>query len=52
MTSSAPSRTPRLHFDLTTIQLFIAVADQGSITRGAERLHLAPAAASRRILEL
>ncbi|MBP0630179.1 MULTISPECIES: LysR family transcriptional regulator [unclassified Cupriavidus] len=52
MTSSAPIRAPRLHFDLTTIQLFIAVADQGSITRGAERVHLAAAAASRRILEL
>ncbi|TDF67997.1 LysR family transcriptional regulator [Cupriavidus sp. L7L] len=52
MTSSASSRLPRLHFDLTTVQLFIAVADLGSITRGAERLHLAPAAASRRILEL
>lgn len=52
MTPSAHPRNPRLHFDLTTIQLFIAVADQGSITRGAERLHLAAAAASRRILEL
>ncbi len=52
VTPSTPSRNPRLHFDLTTIQLFIAVSDQGSITRGAERLHLAAAAASRRILEL
>ncbi len=52
VTPSIPSRNPRLHFDLTTIQLFIAVSDQGSITRGAERLHLAAAAASRRILEL
>ncbi len=52
MTSSPPLRTIRLHFDLTTVQLFIAVADFGSITRGAERLYLAPAAASRRILEL
>jgi DNA-binding transcriptional LysR family regulator len=52
VTSSFTARTPRLHFDLTTIQLFIAVSDQGSITRGAERLHLAAAAASRRILEL
>lgn len=43
---------PRLHFDLTTVQLFIAVAETGGITRGAERLHLAPTAASRRILEL
>ncbi|RDK06830.1 LysR family transcriptional regulator [Cupriavidus lacunae] len=52
MTSSPPLRATRLHFDLTTVQLFIAVADAGSITRGAERLHLAPAAASRRVLEL
>ncbi len=52
MTSSPPLRTTRLHFDLTTVQLFIAVADAGSITRGAERLHLAAAAASRRVLEL
>ncbi|UIF85689.1 LysR family transcriptional regulator [Cupriavidus sp. UYPR2.512] len=52
MTSAPPLRSTRLHFDLTTVQLFIAVADAGSITRGAERLHLAPAAASRRVLEL
>lgn len=45
-------RSSRLHFDLITVQLFIAVADLGSITRGAARLHLAPAAASRRVLEL
>ena len=42
----------RIHFDLTTINLFIAIAEGGGVTRGAERLHLAPAAASRRILEL
>lgn len=52
VTSPQPLRSARLHFDLTTVQLFIAVADCGSITRGAERLHLAPAAASRRVLEL
>ncbi|SCU85585.1 GntR family transcriptional regulator [Cupriavidus necator] len=52
MTSPSSLRSTRLHFDLITVQLFIAVADLGSITRGAERLHLAPAAASRRILEL
>jgi DNA-binding transcriptional LysR family regulator len=44
--------TARLHFDLTTVQLFIATAELGGVTRGAERLHMAPAAASRRILEL
>lgn len=42
----------RLHFDLTTVQLFIAIAELGGVTHGAARLHLAPAAASRRILEL
>jgi DNA-binding transcriptional LysR family regulator len=42
----------RLHFDLTTVQLFIATAELGGVTRGAERMHMAPAAASRRILEL
>lgn len=52
VTSPLPLRSPRLHFDLTTVQLFIAVAELGGITRGAERLHLAPAAASRRVLEL
>ncbi len=52
MTPSQLLSSSRLHFDLTTVQLFIAVADQGSVTRGAERLHLAAAAASRRILEL
>lgn len=42
----------RLHFDLTTLQLFIATAELGGVTRAAERLHIAPAAASRRIIEL
>lgn len=42
----------RLSFDLTTLQLFIATAELGSVTRAAQRLHIATAAASRRILEL
>jgi DNA-binding transcriptional LysR family regulator len=42
---------PRIHFDLTTLRLFIATAELGSVTRAAERVHLAPAAASRRIQE-
>ncbi|MEF7613167.1 LysR family transcriptional regulator [Aquincola sp. MAHUQ-54] len=45
-------RPARLHFDLTTLQLFIATAELGGVTRAAERVHIAPAAASRRILEL
>ncbi|MEO7400265.1 MAG: LysR family transcriptional regulator [Polaromonas sp.] len=42
----------RIHFDLTTLHLFIATAELGGVTRAAERVHLAPAAASRRIQEL
>lgn len=42
----------RLHFDLTTLRLFEATAELGAITRAAERLALAPAAASRRIARL
>ncbi|QQO35129.1 LysR family transcriptional regulator [Bradyrhizobium diazoefficiens] len=38
-----------MRFDLVDLQLFIAVADQRSITRGAERSHLALASASARI---
>ena len=34
-----------MRFDLVDLQLFIAVADQRSITRGAERSHLALASA-------
>lgn len=49
MTLKLPARP---HFDLTTVHLFIATAELGSVTRAAERLHIAPAAASRRIAEL
>jgi hypothetical protein len=38
-----------MRFDLVDLQLFIAVADQRSITRGADRAHLALASASARI---
>jgi len=38
-----------MRFDLVDLQLFIAVADQRSITRGAERSHLALASASERM---
>ena len=38
-----------MRFDLVDLHLFIAVADQRSITRGAERSHLALASASARI---
>jgi DNA-binding transcriptional LysR family regulator len=38
-----------VRFDLVDLQLFIAVADHRSITRGADRAHLALASASARI---
>ena len=38
-----------MRFDLVDLQLFIAVADGHSITRGADRAHLALASASARI---
>jgi DNA-binding transcriptional LysR family regulator len=38
-----------MRFDLVDLQLFVAVADSGSITHGAERVHLALASASARI---
>jgi len=38
-----------MRFDLVDLQLFIAIADSGSITHGALRVHLALASASARI---
>ncbi len=38
-----------MRFDLTDLRLFLHVVEAGSITRGAERMHLAVAAASTRI---
>jgi len=40
------------HFDLVTVRLFIETAESGSVTRAADRIALAPAAASRRLKEL
>lgn len=52
LTPSRPPFKPRIRFDLTTIRLFIATAEHGSITRAAAEQCLALAAASRRIAEL
>ena len=38
-----------MHFDLTDLKLFALIAEAGSITRGAERAHLALASASARV---
>ncbi|MEK8027816.1 LysR substrate-binding domain-containing protein [Pseudaquabacterium rugosum] len=41
-----------MRFDLTTLNLVLAIAQTRSITRGAEREHLALAAASKRLSDL
>ncbi|HEX2113037.1 MAG TPA: LysR family transcriptional regulator [Alphaproteobacteria bacterium] len=41
-----------MRFDLPDLRLFLHVADEGSITRGASRAHLALASASERIREM
>src|SRR6201991_3645352 len=41
--------TTALRFDLVDLQLFVAVADSRSITRGALQVHLALASASARV---
>lgn len=41
-----------MHFDLTDLRLFVRTADEGKLTRAAERQHLSLAAASARIKSL
>lgn len=41
-----------MHFDLADLRLFIHIAESPSLTQGARRAHLAPAAASARIKAL
>jgi DNA-binding transcriptional LysR family regulator len=41
-----------VRFDLITLNLVLAIAESGSISRGAEREHLALAAASKRLSDL
>ena len=48
----AKAKEPAMRFDLVDLQLFVAVADTGSITAGALRAHLALASASARITGL
>jgi DNA-binding transcriptional LysR family regulator len=49
ITLNQKARANPMRFDLVDLQLFIAVADSRSITRGADRAHLALASASARI---
>lgn len=41
-----------MHYDLTSLRVFVAVAECGNLTRAAERQHLAVSAISKRIAEL
>ncbi len=41
-----------MKFDTTTVRLVIAIAEEGSISRAADRLELAVAAASKRVTDL
>lgn len=38
-----------MRYELTDLEVFLAVAEEGSVTRGAERCHLAPSSVSLRI---
>lgn len=41
-----------MSYDLTDLRLFVAIADARNLTRGAERVHLAPSSASHRMRSL
>src|SRR5271156_2734304 len=47
--AKSEGRSPDMRFDLADLSLFRHVVEAGSITHGAERAHLALAAASTRI---
>lgn len=41
-----------MHYDLVDLRLFMAIADAGNLTHGAQKAHLAPSSASHRIRAL
>jgi molybdate transport repressor ModE-like protein len=47
--AAGEAHSSAMHFDLTDLRLFRQIVEAGSITRGAERAHLALAAASTRV---
>ncbi len=51
-TTAPEDGIPDMRFDLFTLQLFVAVIEEGSIARAAEREHIAASALSKRIKEL
>jgi len=56
MATSTPMKTPERSFarriDLTSLQLFVAVCELGSIGKAAEREFIAPSAVSKRLSDL
>jgi DNA-binding transcriptional LysR family regulator len=38
-----------MNYDLTDLRLFVAIAEAQNLSRGAERVHLAPSSASHRM---
>ena len=49
---NAPDRTFTRRLDLTTLQLFVAVCERGSIGKAAEAEFMAPSAVSKRLADL
>ena len=41
-----------MYYDLPDLRLVAAIADSGSLTRAAARIHLAPSSASHRLTQL
>ena len=41
-----------MHYDLTDLRLFVAIAEERNLTRGAARAYLAPSSASHRLRRL
>ncbi len=42
-------RLTLVHYDLTDLKVFLAVAEEGNLSRGAQRCHLAPSSVSLRL---
>jgi DNA-binding transcriptional LysR family regulator len=49
LTSHRSFQAKPIHYDLTDLRLFVAIAEAQNLTRGAERAHLAPSSASHRM---
>jgi len=52
MPNAFPTQDLPMHFDLADLRLFIHIGESPSLTQGARRAHLSPAAASARIKAL